>query len=96
MRILAEKCDPIIVSSTLGSFHGCSFKRKTKASEIPGKQKARTTGPEPIVVNPAPATSDDEVWNRIAVLKQRPTKSVQPSKQFEYDPNQPLQLPREK
>lgn len=42
------------------------------------------------------AGPDDEVWRRIEELKQRTAKSVQPPKQFEYDPDQPLHLPGNK
>jgi hypothetical protein len=45
-------------------------------------------------VNIRPNVSDGDILKRIEVLKQRPTKNAQPSKQFEYDPDQPLQLPR--
>jgi hypothetical protein len=38
------------------------------------------------------AAPDDNVRKRIEALKKRPAKSVQPAKQFEYDPNQPLHL----
>jgi hypothetical protein len=35
---------------------------------------------------------EDDVWKRIEAPKQRSAKSVQPAKQFEYDPDQPLYL----
>jgi hypothetical protein len=43
-------------------------------------------------VNVTSSPPDDDVWKRIEALKQRPARSVQPSKQFEYDPDQLLRL----
>jgi len=34
----------------------------------------------------------DEVYNRIAALKQRPVSAPKTTKVFQYDPNEPLHL----
>lgn len=92
--ILAEKCSLIVDSSTLVRFVAARSKQKRKR---PKHHEARQTGnvfPAKIRVNISPNVSDGDILKRIDALKQRPPKSEQLSKQFEYDPDQPLQLSR--
>jgi hypothetical protein len=92
--ILAEKCSLIVDSSTLVRFVAARSKQKRKRQEHHETRKTGSAVPTNIRVNINPAVSDDSLWKRISALKQRPAKNAQPSKQFEYDPDQPLQLPR--
>jgi hypothetical protein len=41
---------------------------------------------------PTPAASPDEVRQRIAAIKQQKEQTEPESKQFDYDPDQPLHL----
>jgi hypothetical protein len=96
-RILAEHCDLIVASTTIVRFVAARSKEKRKRPKRQKNGKARGTNPASIdrnVISAGP--DDDEVWRRIEELKQRPAKSVQPPKQFEYDPDQPLHLPDKK
>ena len=93
-RILAETCDLIVVSSTLVRFMAARSKEKRNRPKHHETRKTGSAVPPNIGVNISPNVSDGNILKRIEALKQRPTKSDQPSKQFEYDPDQPLQLPR--
>jgi hypothetical protein len=95
-RILAEKCDLIVASSTLVRYVAARSRNKRKPPKDHESRKVRCTVPTSVEVNVASAVPDDDPWKRIELLKHQPAKSVQPSKQFEYDPSQPLQLPRKK
>jgi hypothetical protein len=92
--ILAEKCCLVVDSSSLVRFMAARSKQKRKR---PGRHETRKTGGAGLAnvrVNANPVISDDSLRKRIAELKHRPAKNEQPSKQFEYDPDQPLQLNR--
>jgi len=91
-RILAEKCDLIVASTTIVRFVAARSKQKRKRPIDQESGKTRSTMLASINVNVTSAVPDDDVWRRIEELKQRPAKSVQPPKQFEYDPDQPLHL----
>jgi len=95
-RILAEKCDLTAASSTLVRFVAVRAKEKRKRSKHHESRQTHSTVRASIEVNVTSAIPDDDVWKRIEALKRRPAKSERPSKQFEYDPDQPLHLPREK
>jgi hypothetical protein len=90
--ILAEKCSLVVDSSTLVRFVAARSKQKRKG---PKRYEARRTGspvPPNIGMSISPNVSEGGLLKRIEALKQRPAKNEQPSKQFEYDPDQPLQL----
>ena len=95
-RILAEKCDLIVASSTIVRFVASRSKKKHKCSKHRESRKAPSTVRASIEMKVTSAAPDDNVRKRIAALKQRPAKSAQPPKQFEYDPDQPLHLPGKK
>jgi hypothetical protein len=95
-RILAEKCNLIVVSSTLVRFVAARSKENRKHPEHHEGRKTRSTVPANISVNISSYVSDDDLRKRIEAIKQRPVNRVQTSKQFEYDPDQPLDLHREK
>jgi transposase len=96
-RILAEHCDLNVASTTVVRFVAARSKKKRKRPKRQESRKARSTNPASIDRNMTSAgPDDDEVWKRIEALKKRPAKGVQPSRQFDYDPDQPLHLPREK
>ena len=91
-RILAGKCDLIVASSTLVRFVAARSKKKLKCSKHRESRKVPTTVGGSIEKKVTSAAPDDNVRKRIEALKKWPAKSVQPAKQFEYDPNQPLHL----
>jgi hypothetical protein len=93
-RILAEKCDLVVASSTQVRFMAARSKEKRKRPKHYGTRKTRSAVPANIKVNINPTFSDDDLRKRIEALKQRPAKTAQTSKQFDYDPDQPLRLPR--
>ena len=92
--ILAEKCGLIVASSTLIRFVAARSKEKQKRPKHDEVRKASRVVPATVRVNINPTVSADDLRKRIEMLKRRPSKNEQPSKQFEYDPDQPLQLPR--
>ncbi len=95
-RILAEKCCLAVASSTLVRFVAAHAKEKRKCPKHHESMKTRSKAPASVEVNVNSAVQDNDLWKRIEVLKRRPAKNAQRSKQFEYDPGQPLQLPRKK
>jgi hypothetical protein len=95
-RILAEKCDMVVASSTVVRFAATLAREKRKSSKHHDSYKSRHKVPPIIEVNVTSAVLDDDLWKRIEALKQQPVKPLNSSKQFEYDPDQPLQLPRKK
>jgi hypothetical protein len=100
-RILLEKCGVHISISTIHYFvrtrsqskqklsklRRPSLEQKTVASTIRSEEKEALRSGKKTSVN------DDEVYQRIAALKQRPTSPPLSSKQFRYDPDEPLHLP---
>jgi hypothetical protein len=81
-----------VASRTLVRFEAARAEEKRKCSKHRDSRKARSTVPASMDVNVTSSPPDDDVWKRIEALKQRPARSVQPSKQFEYDPDQLLRL----
>ncbi len=95
-RILAEKCDMVVVSSTVVRFVATLAREKRKYSKHHDRVKKRRTVLPSIELRVNSAAPDDDLWKRIEALKQQPAKIANSSKQFEYDPDQPLQLPQRK
>ena len=95
-RILAEKCDMVVASSTVIRFVASCSKEKRKRSKNHEGRNGRCTVPPIIEVDVSSAVPDDDLWKRIEALKQQPAKITNSSKPFEYDPDQPLHLPRKK
>lgn len=93
-HILAEKCGLIVESTTIVRFVAARSKEKRKCPKYHESRKTRSTVPTSIEVNVSSAVPDNDLWKRIEALKHRPAKNAQPSKQFEYDPDQPLHLHR--
>ena len=91
--ILAEKCGLVVASSTLVRFVAVRSKVKRKQPKHHETRKAASAVRADIGVNINPTVSDDDLRKRIELLKQRPAKTAKTLKQFEYDPDQPLQLP---
>jgi hypothetical protein len=92
MSILADKCGLIVASSTLVRFMAARSKEKRMG---PKRYEARRTGsavPRNIGMSISPNVSEGDLFKRIEALKQRPARNEQPTKQFEYYPDQPLQL----
>ncbi len=99
VTVLAEKCGLRVSISTLHGFVRGKSKEAKKAAKLlrtmaPGIARVdvgsaspgRSTGKES-------APTADEVQQRIAALKGRPVpRPANPSKEFQYDPDEPLRL----
>jgi hypothetical protein len=92
-KILVEKCGLIAVSSTVVRFRAARLKEKRKHPKRHETRKTYGVVPAKDKINISPTVSGDDLRKRIEMLKQQSAKTAQPSKQFEYDPDQPLQLP---
>jgi IS30 family transposase len=103
LDVLAEKCDLPISISTLHDFVRMKAKEARKAAKVlrttaqgaraedRGSAPPRAAAPKMAEDRP----SDEEVRRRIAALKARPKSApAEPSKQFEYNPDEPLRLLR--
>jgi len=101
-RILAEKCQLKVSSSTIHDF----VRRRSRSERNPSKRWA--PGPtETMRVSPTAqpkgktrASAEeqempqvDEVHQRIAALKRRPAPAQTSPEKFHYDPSEPLRLP---
>ena len=95
-RILEEKCDLLVASSTIVRFVVACSKTQRKGMKHHEIRKTRATVVGIMDANVTPVAQGDDVLKRIEALKQRPAKNMQPPKQFEYDPDQPLHLPGKK
>ena len=94
--ILVEKCELVVVSSTIVRFVAACLKEKRKHSNHHETRKTRSVAPAKKAVNINPTFTGDDLRKRIESLKQQPVKTAQAPRPFEYDPDQPLQLPRKK
>jgi hypothetical protein len=102
-RILIDQCQFEISRSAINNFMRAQARRKAKLSkrrtvenvghniEIQGGIAERTIKTE--VVNHEDQPSD-EVMQRIAALKMRPTTAQTSSKLFHYDSSEPLRIER--
>jgi hypothetical protein len=100
-RILHEECHVHAPRSTINDF----VRRRARPKRNPRKlQQARldnrnlfpTAGDEEKKASsaePGPPAID-EVYRRIAILKQRPASVAKTAELFHYDPNEPLHLPK--
>jgi hypothetical protein len=95
-RILAEECEMVVASSTVVRFVATLAREKRKYSKRHDSRNKRHEAPQIIGVNVTSAAPDSDLWKRIEALKQQPAKIANSTKQFEYDPDQPLQLPHKK
>ncbi len=98
-RILFEKCDVSISISTIHYFVRTRSRAKPRVPKPHwqklGKQKEIPTvrKEEKEIANPGKEIPvNDEVYQHIAALKQRPALSEQSSDLFHYDPDEPLHL----
>jgi IS30 family transposase len=98
-RILLENCGVHISISTIHYFVRTRSRSKRKVPKPHwqklGKQKEIPTvrKEEKEIANPGKEIPvNDEVYQRIAALKQRPASSEQSSGLFHYDPDEPLHL----
>jgi hypothetical protein len=94
--ILAEKCGLIVASSTLVRFVAARLNEKRKHPKKHETRKTYSMVPAKNKADISPTVTDDDLRKRIEMLKQQPAKTKQSPKQFEYDPDQPLQLPSKK
>jgi len=100
-RILFEKCGVRISFSTIHHFVHARSRSKLKPSKSqPRILEKKTAIPtvkneeKEIVIVGKGVSVNDEVYQRIAALKQRPPLSENSSKLFHYDPDEPLHLPQ--
>jgi hypothetical protein len=95
-QILTEKCQVATSRSAVNDF--VRVRRRRKLSKQPTARpeesnKARSTGagpPSAVVVH---GPSNEEVWKRIEEMKRRPPPCAEPSKEFHYNPDEPLHMP---
>jgi IS30 family transposase len=99
--VLAEKCNLRASISTLHDFVRAKEKEAKKAAKALRTTVRQARDENPRTVSPPAGThkvrddnpTDDEVRRRIAALKQRPARTPADStKQFEYNPDEPLRL----
>ncbi len=100
-QILSEKCDIHAPRSTINDFarrrhrHG----KIQKSQPSKGEKRNMPTTAHPKEKEASRATSQpsavDNVYQRIAVLKQPPASVAKNTEVFHYDPNEPLHLPHE-
>ena len=100
VSVLAEKCNLRASISTLHDFVRAKEKEAKKAAKVlRTMRQARDENPG--TVSPSAGTrnvrddnpTDDEVRRRIAALKQRVARTpADNTKQFEYNPDEPLRL----
>lgn len=99
-RVLLEKCDVHISISTIHHFVRTRSRSKRKMSKSHPQNLAKKTA-IPTVGNEEKekasigkhTAENENVYRRIAALKQRPASAEDLSKLFRYDPDEPLQLP---
>lgn len=100
-RILAEKCQIQVSISTIHDF----VRLRARVKRNPPKGGAREPDKKAEVITTTRAeekrrssaekvTVVDEVYRRIAALKQRPVPIQTSPEQFHYDPSEPLRLPQ--
>jgi hypothetical protein len=105
LSVLQEKCRVKVSISTLHDFVKQEGRKRKK---LPPNQRHAALNPEPSSqpALAAPALSEGDgsqsgpiqpdVLKRIEALKQRPAAAKSGRLVFEYDPDQPLQLPQKK
>jgi hypothetical protein len=98
-RILREKCGVQTSFSTLHYFVRTRFRSKSKKAKIPlqildksAEVSAVRNGERLSAILGNDTTVNDAVYRRIAALKQRQQSSEKSSKQFHYDPEEPLHI----
>jgi IS30 family transposase len=99
-RILIEKCGVQISFSTIHHFvHNRSRSKSKPGKSQPRELEKKTLAPtvrneDNDIASPKKGKPvNDEVYRRIAALKQRPAPPENSSKVFHYDPDEPLRLP---
>jgi hypothetical protein len=100
-RILVDQCQFQISRSAINNFMRSQSGKKVKPSK---RQAVAPVDKKPVVqariadlnsrTDAANQNSQamDEVFQRIAALKKRPTTTSSSSKLFQYDPNEPLRI----
>ena len=99
-RVLAEKCNIHVSISTIHHFvyHRSkakkSSRRRPQPADAPGAHGNRLAEPEAGLIRHGDEkkNAEDDVYQRIAALKQRKEPIENPSNLFHYDPDEPLRL----
>jgi hypothetical protein len=97
VQILSERCDFKTSRSTVNDFVRARLKRpqelrKKQRIEIPAKSDHSGYMPAARRGNKE-SVANEQIQRRISDLKKRQAKNEAPAQLFEYDPDQPLQLP---
>ena len=98
-RILAEKCNVHIAFSTIHHFVRRRSRPKrlatkgTRPKTDPGLKKIPIVGTDEKDLPAGDMAAPDDVYQRIAALKQKPASVAATAKVFHYDPDDPLRLP---
>jgi len=96
VSILAEKCDLHVSVSTLHDFVRL---RSRAALKHPRATRPRNVGSQMLPhakLRPEESSPTDDVQRRISALRERAAPTERhPSQRFDYDPNEPLRLPKQ-
>jgi hypothetical protein len=100
VRVLSESCDFKTSHSTVNDFVRARLKKTQKPQkkqDIAELAQSNRSGLMPRVKPEIKShVTKEEIRRRISDLKKQRPKNETPSHLFEYDPDQPLQLPRKK
>jgi hypothetical protein len=94
VTILNDRCGLRVATHTVYHFVRACAKKKG-APRPPRRQPSRPVRPSSEAGPSSSAVSSDrpeDVWRRVAAVKQRAPASVAEPKAFEYDENEPLRL----
>ena len=91
VTILRDRCGLRVAVHTVHHFVQARAPKKAKLR--PSRRPASGTVGRFSTVSPSsPLSSDEDVWTRIAAVKQRAPSLAAAPKAFEFDENEPLQL----
>jgi hypothetical protein len=102
-RILVDQCQFQISRSAINDFMRAQSGKKVKPSKRQSVAPMdRNAVGQAVIADLNPKTDAvnqnsqpmDEIFQRIAALKKRPTTTSSSSKRFQYDPNEPLRIER--
>jgi hypothetical protein len=97
VQVLSERCEFKTSRSTVNDFVRARLKRPQKPQKkqkIAEPAQSNRSGLMPRMKPEIKShVTEEEIQRRISDLKRRQAKNESPSQLFEYDPDQPLQLP---
>jgi IS30 family transposase len=98
VRILAQHCEIRVSVSTVYRFLHSPTRTKPRPRSRCSAKLPQMTKQSPVKLTAAAAErvapAFDEIQQRIAALKHRPTPTIATPKLFSYDPDEPLHIPQ--